>query len=331
MPDSLPDMPLPDSPKFIIIIKKNQEENMFRKAIIAVSVFLALVLGLSTAKTVKAQDWKKEYPKLVMGVITEENAEDREKRWKPFREYLEKEIGVEVEWREATDYAGVIEAFKAKKIQLAWFGPAAFARCHIVTDGNAVPLAAEIDKDGGFGYYGVIIVKKDSPYQNVNDLKGKKFGFADPNSTSGYQAPKYFLGEGGIDADKFFGSATFSGSHENSVKMLYDGQFDGVATWWTNDKKSNMSRMEEKGMIPADGYRIIWKSPLLPSDPFTVPAWLPKDMQEAIQNALVNFHEKDNAAFKALMGSSQRLQAVSLDDYQAVIRLVKHNMENRKE
>lgn len=304
---------------------------MFRKVMATTTMALALIFALSSANAFAAKDWKKDHPKLILGVITEENAEDREKRWKPFMEYLKKELGVEVEWREATDYAGVIEALKAQKIHLAWFGPASFARSWIVTDGKSIPLAAEIDKDGGFGYYGVIIVKKDSPYKDVKDLKGKKFGFADPNSTSGHQAPRFFLGEAGYDVDNFFGSTTFSGSHENSVKMLYDGQFDAVATWWTNEKKSNMSRMEDKGMIKPDGYRIIWKSPRLPSDPFTVPAWLPEQMRDDIKNALVNFHKNDQEAFKALMGSSQRLREVSLEDYQPVIRFVKHNMETRKE
>lgn len=289
----------------------------------------ALLIGAWLNPAV-AEDWREAYPEITLGVITEENAEDRAKRWDPFQKYMSETLGVDIQWREATDYAGVIEALRAKKIELAWFGPASFARSYLVTEGKAVPLAAEIDKDGGFGYFGVIIVKKDSPFQSVDDLKGKRFGFADPNSTSGYQAPKYFLGEAGYNVDEFFGSTTFSGSHENSVKMLMDGQFDAVATWWTNEKKSNMSRMEEKGMIAPDQYRIIWKSPRLPSDPFTVPAWLPEPMIQDIQAALLAFHEKDPAAFAALMGGSQRLRNVTLEDYQPVIRFIKANMENRK-
>jgi len=298
----------------------------------AVLTLATAILCLLTAHlaTAFASDWRTDHPKITLGVITEENAEDRAKRWEPFRSYLSGALGVDIEWREATDYAGVIEALKARKIELAWFGPASFARAWIVTDGNAEPLAAEIDKDGGFGYFGVIIVKKDSPFKSVDDLKGKRFGFADPNSTSGHQAPRYFLGEAGYDVDQYFGATTFSGSHENSVKMLYDGQFDAVATWWTNEKKSNMSRMEEKGMIEPGQYRIIWKSPRLPSDPFTVPSWLPDAMKSDIKAALVHFHEKDPEAFKALMGGSQELREVSLEDYQPVIRFIKANMEDRK-
>jgi phosphonate transport system substrate-binding protein len=292
---------------------------------------VVVVLILSYLAPAVAADWRQEYREINMGVITEENAEDRAKRWDPVRDYLSKELGVPVKWREATDYAGVIEALKAKKVELAWFGPASFARAWIVTDGQAVPLAAEIDKDGGFGYFGVIIVKKDSSYKTVEDLKGVRFGFADPNSTSGYQAPNFFLTEQGYKPDEFFGSTTFSGSHENSVKMLYEDNFDAVATWWTNDQKSNMSRMETKGMIEPGGYRIIWKSPRLPSDPFTVPGWLPKQMQDDIKTVLLAMPEKDPAAFKALMGGSQGFRAVTLEDYQPVIRFVKANLEKRKQ
>lgn len=126
---------------------------------------------------------------------------------------------------------------------------------------------------------------------------------------TGYQ-PVSSWGRSGYDVDNFFGSTTFSGSHENSVKMLYDGQFDAVATWWTNEKKSNMSRMENKGMIEPGQYRIIWKSPRLPSNAFTVPAWLPQDMQEDIKNVLLNFHEQDPAAFAAFEQSFVQQQRV---------------------
>jgi ABC-type phosphate/phosphonate transport system substrate-binding protein len=92
-----------------------------------------------------------------------------------------------------------------------------------------------------------------------------------------------------------------------------------------------MSRMEKKGMIEPGGYRIIWKSPRLPSDPFTVPAWLPEEMIEDIQTTLLAMPSKDPKAFKALMGSSQGFTKVSLEDYQPVIRFVKANLKQRKQ
>jgi phosphonate transport system substrate-binding protein len=293
-----------------------------------VRLFMALaIIGLGTLSPVVAADWRTDFPGITLGVISEENPHDRLKRWTPFMEYMAGTLAVFVKWYDAKDYEDVIQALKNREIQLAWFGPASFAQAWLATGEQAIPLAAEIDQAGGSGYYSVIIVKHDSPFNSLADLKGKRFGFADPESTSGFHAPKFFLIEQGINPYMFFGTTAFSGNHEESVKMLYRDQFDAVATWWTNDNKSNMSRMVQKGIIEPGGYRIIWTSPKLPADPFTVPAWLPEAMQQDILDALLALPQNDPAAFKALMGNALGLQPVSLEDYQPIIRLVMKNIK----
>ena len=182
-------------------------------------LLLAVAATALTVSAVRAEaaDWRKTYPTLTLGVITSENEADRVTRYKPVRTYLEKKLGVKVTWRTATDYAGIIEGVRAGKVQIARFGPASYAKCWMITKGAVEPLVGDLDKDGSFGYYSAIVVKADSPYTSVADLKGKKLAFADPNSTSGFQAPKFFLGEEGYAADTFFGATGFSGSHENKI------------------------------------------------------------------------------------------------------------------
>ncbi len=295
---------------------------------VLLTAFLALANSLQPAS---AADWQKEYPKITMGVITSENEADRVKRWKPVRDYLSKELGVLVEERLATDYAGVIEAMKAKKIELAYFGPASFSRAWLITNHQVEPLVAKLNADGSFGYRSIIVVKTDSPYQNIEDLKGKKLAFADPNSTSGHQAPRYFLHEQGIDVNDYFGKVEFSGSHENSIVALLNGTFDAAATWWHSDADNNPTRMEKKGMIEPGQWRIIWKSPLLPNDPWCMPTWLPEDMRKAVQQAIVEMPEKDPEAFKVLMGTtSEGFKIVTLEEYQPIIRMIQANMKDRK-
>jgi phosphate/phosphite/phosphonate ABC transporter binding protein len=75
----------------------------------------------------------------------------------------------------------------------------------------------------------VIYVKANSPYKDIKDLKGKTIGFVDPNSTSGYNAPRFFLHKVGIDADAFFGKSIITGSHENGVIALDKGTVDCAA------------------------------------------------------------------------------------------------------
>jgi phosphonate transport system substrate-binding protein len=280
---------------------------------------------------VQAEDWRQKYPEITLGVITSENEADRLTRYQPVRAYLERVLGVQINWRTATDYAGIIEGVKAKKIELARFGPASYAQCWIVTQGAVEPLVGDVDEHGTFGYHAVVLVKTDSPYQSIDDLKGKKFAFADPNSTSGHQAPRYFLREQGYDVDTFFGETAFSGSHENSVMALLNGTFDAVATWWNTEEYSNPRRMEMKGMIPPGQWRIIWKSPKLPSSPWAMPTFLPEQMRKDITEALFQMPKDDPAAWEALtMGKMKELRRVTHADYEPIVRMIQYNLEKRR-
>lgn len=298
---------------------------------LVITISMTVIVGPFFRDQARADDWRKQYPEITLGVITSENEADRLARYKPVRAYLEATLGVKIRWRTATDYAGIIEGVKAKKIELARFGPASYAKCWIVTKGGVEPLVGDVDQHNAFGYHSVIIVKTDSPYQSIDDLKGKKFAFADPNSTSGHQAPRYFLMEQGYDVDTFFGATAFSGSHENSVMALLNGSFDAVATWWRNDEYSNPKRMEMKGMIEPGKWRIIWKSPKLPSSPWAVPTYLPEGMRRDISDALFNMPTADPEAWQALtMGKMKAYRRVSHEDYEPIVRMIQYNLKQRR-
>lgn len=305
------------------------------KKLILVLAAAALVFsacGGGNGKTVSGEkDWRDQYPSVTLGVITSENEADRVKRYEKVREYLSEELGVDIKWRTATDYAGVIEGVRAKKIELARFGPASYSRAHLVTNGQVEPIAAELDKNGDFGYHSVIIVKSESPYQTVEDLEGKSIAFADPNSTSGHQAPRYFLTEAGYDPDTFFGSTGFSGSHENSVIALLNDQYDAAATWWRSEERSNPARMEDKGMIEKGQWRVIWTSPKLPSSPWAVPTWLPEEMKNDLQAAILGMQQNDEEAWLGLTdGDVGKLIKVTHKEYEPIVRMIKANDAERR-
>ena len=145
----------------------------------------------------------------------------------------------------------------------------------LTTGGKVEPIVVETDSDGSVSYHSVIAVKADSPYQSLDDLKGKSLAFADPNLTSGFVAPSYFPREEGINPESFFGRTGFSGSHENGILAVLNGTYDAAATSWTNEERSNVVRMESKGMIPKGQIRYVWKSPKLPNGPWAMHADLP--------------------------------------------------------
>src|SRR5262245_11973812 len=163
--------------------------------------------------------------------------------------YLKEKLGVPVEIQHATDYAGVIEAMRSKKIEFARFGSASYAQAWRVTGGKVAPLVAELDPNGNLGYYSAIAVPADSPYGSNDDLTGKAIAFADPNSTSGYLAPSFFLREQGVDPATFFSKTQFAGGHDQSILAMLNGTVDASAAAWRSDTSNDCTEMAERGLL----------------------------------------------------------------------------------
>jgi len=282
----------------------------------------ALALATSASMAV-AQDWKAKYPELTFAIVPSENASGVSDRFAPFMECLAKQIGTKVTLRVANDYAAVIEGQKAGNIQIAYYGPASYARA-FVTGVQTEPFAIEVSQGNVKGYYSVFYVKKDSPYQKIEDLKGKNLGLVDPNSTSGNNVPRFALDAMKIDPDTFFGKVVYTGSHENAVIALQQATVDVAANWWNDEVESNLMRMDRKGMAKAADFRTIFKSDQIVNSPMAYLTTLPAELRTAIRTAVLELPEKDKAAFDAIYEGKQKpWQPVDNAAYQPIIELNK--------
>src|SRR5215472_12706622 len=242
---------------------------------------------LSASTVARAADWKSQYPELTFAVVPAENASGVSDRYAPFMDYLTKQLGVPVKLRLANDYAAVIEGQRAGNIQIAFYGPASYSKAYL-TGVKTEPFVTARNNDGAIGYYSVIYVKSDSPYKDIHDLKGKTIGFVDPNSTSGYNAPRFYLHKIGIEVDSFFGKSIITGSHENGVIALGKGTVDCAADWWHADNDSNLTRMATQGMAKKEDFRIVFKSGLPPRSAYAYLSNLPDDQKKSIVTAFTD-------------------------------------------
>lgn len=304
--------------------------------VIGTALGVIAILAIASTSVGAGGDWKAKYKVLNFAVISAENEADLVSRYKSVRAYFERTLGVKIKMHRSSDYAGVIEGLKAKKLEFGRLGPASYARAYLVSKGEIIPIVAASNKweknpKKVGGYHAVVAVKASSPYRSIEDLKGKKFGFADPNSTSGHQAPRFFLTEQGYDPDKYFGKTAFSGNHEMSVVGVLNGTFDAAATWWRSEERSNVTRMEGKGMIPKGKVRYIWKSPKLPNSPWATRKSLPEGLKETVTKMLLEMPEKAPKAWKDMTdGKEGRLVRVTHKDYEPVVRFVKFNQKRRR-
>ena len=291
-----------------------------RRTALAMSAVTMAALALSSTGAI-AQDWKSKYPELVFAVIPAENASGVSERFAPMVAYLIKELGTKVTLRIAQDYAALIEGQKAGQIHLGYYGPSSFARA-LMTGAKIDAIAQDVNMDGTRGYYSVFYVKKDSPYQKLDDLKGKNLGLVDPNSTSGYNVPLFSLNKLGIDPDTYFGKVVNTGSHENAVIALGQGTVDVAANWWNDETESNLLRMERKGMAKSADFRIIYKSDQIVNSPFAVLSDMPADLKKGIADAIINVATKDAAAFqKATDGKAKPWAPVDNKAFDPIIEL----------
>src|SRR5262252_453680 len=136
-----------------------------------------------------------EMPKeLTFGIISTDSSVALRERWQPVIDDMAKRVGVKVTPFFATDYAGVIEAMRFKKVDVAWFGNK--AAIEAVDRANGEVFVQTVAPDGA-GYYSLLITHRDSSFKTFDDVlkRGKEinFGIGDPNSTSGFAVPSYYV------------------------------------------------------------------------------------------------------------------------------------------
>ncbi|MBU8541540.1 phosphonate ABC transporter substrate-binding protein [Falsiroseomonas tokyonensis] len=302
---------------------------MIRRRTLAAAL---LAPALAAPRLARAQSgWRANYRELRLGISSAENERDAVARQQPFQDYIQRTLGVPLRVYRATDYAGVVEALRSSNVEFARFGPATYALARRVMGERIIAFARDRDSEGGTGYHSVAFVKADSPYRRIEDLRGKSFAFADPNSTSGFAFPAYFLRKEGFDPTSFFGRTGFSGSHEQSVIAVLNGTYDAGATFWSNPTRGNIQRMEEKGMIQPGTTRIVWTSPLIPNSPWVMRGDLPADLRRDWAAAVFAMPERDPAAFAVAASGAIGLVETTHADYLDVIAVVEENLQRRRQ
>ncbi|MSQ41091.1 MAG: phosphate/phosphite/phosphonate ABC transporter substrate-binding protein [Dehalococcoidia bacterium] len=185
--------------------------------------------------------------------------------------FLEARVGVKVELRFPTTYAGVIEALRFGHAQAAFMSawPSALANKHA----GAEVVLAEVrevvigdEKTEVPYYFSYWVVPQDSPYHTLRELRGKRVSFPSPLSTSGYVGPVARLIELGLltppegkeaDPKQFFGQVFFAGGYAQSWEALKQGQVDvtviagDVAEKLYREVLAGTRVVEQQGPIPS--------------------------------------------------------------------------------
>lgn len=299
---------------------------------ISAIVSTAVVLVLAWSLPAQAADWREKFKTIKIGCVTTETQAATITRFRPFADYMEKKLGVKVEVFTASDYAGIVQALSAGQIHLGRMGGAAYAAGYIDSDKQIEPLVMNIEQDGGRGYHSVLIVRADSPYKTLGDLKGKSMAWVDPNSTSGYLVPNAALRDAGIEPQKHFGRTLYAGGHEQAVLGVLKKNFDSGFTWTSPGHKAGQFRMMiDRGLLNVDDLRIVWQSPLIANPLWAVSTNIPKEMRTDLLNLFLKLADEDMAmAEAAAQGKTKGFEAVDHATYKTLVTIAEDQRTSRR-
>lgn len=207
---------------------------------------------------------------LVFGVVPD--SVDTETNYQPLMDYIAEETGKTVEYHESTDYAALIEAAVAGKIDVASFS--GFTYVTATNNGAALtPISSIITEEGQEpGYFSQAIVPKGSDITDLAGFKGKKVCFVDPSSTSGYLFPSYNLLNEGIDPETDV-TPVFAGKHDVSVTKTGEGV------------ECEAGFAEDSEVAKSDKVEIISET-MVPGAPIVLSNTLPEELQAQLTDIL---------------------------------------------
>ncbi|MDW5442417.1 phosphonate ABC transporter substrate-binding protein [Polaromonas sp. SM01] len=230
------------------------------------------------------------------GIISTESSQNLKSDWQPILDDMAKKTGMKINAFFASDYAGIIEGMRFNKVHAAWYGNK--SAMEAVDRAGGEVFAQMVNADGSQGYYSHLITHKDSALKSLDDVfkngKNLSFGNGDPNSTSGFLVPGYYVfAKNKIDPKTFFKVAR-GANHESNGLAVANKQVD-VAT----NNSENLEKMKDRLPEKFKDIRILWTSPLIPLDPLVMRKDLPEATKKNVSEFFYNYgkgsqQEKDN-------------------------------------
>ncbi|MGC1486644.1 MAG: phosphonate ABC transporter substrate-binding protein [Albidovulum sp.] len=267
-----------------------------------------------------------------IGILGGENAQDRMAKNACLSAYTEEALGVPVKIFAPADYDGVIQGLLGGTIDMAWLGASSYAKTYL-TDPEAVDVVlVKANLDGSYTYHSIGFARKDSGITSLADLKGKTFGFGDPNSTSGYLIPSVEIPAvtgHSMESGDYFGEVKFTGGHEQTIVAVSNGDINAGVTWadglgnWEDGYNSGALRKAvDAGLVDMNDLVEIWRSKPIPEGPVVLRRSLPEEVKVKMTALMEGLIETDKeCAYGVAQGDTSGFVPITHDYYETIIEV----------
>ena len=191
-------------------------------------------------------------PVLRVSAIPDESPTELQRKFKPLGDYLEKKLGMKVEFTPVTDYAASVEGLVNNKLDMVWFGGFTFVQAKVRSHNQVIPLVQRAEDEK---FKSVFITTK-ADINTLADLKGKTFSFGSESSTSGHLMPRSYLLAAKINPDTDMKRIAFSGAHDATVAAVAGGKVDAGAL-----NISVWEKLLAQGKVDTTKVRVFYTTP----------------------------------------------------------------------
>lgn len=265
-----------------------------------------------------------------IGILGGENAQDRLNNNECLRAATEDLLGVETKLFAPADYNGVIQGLLGGTIDMAWLGASGYAKTFLSDPEAVEPVLVKVNNDGSYGYYSIGFARKDSGIASLADMKGKVFGFGDPNSTSGFLIPSIEIPQAtgaSMTSGDYFGEVKFTGGHEQTIVAVNNGDVDAGVTWadglgaWEDGFNSGALRKAvDAGLVDMNDLVQIWQSKPIPEGPVVLRSALPEDVKVKMTGLMASLKSMDPDCFYGVAaGDAKGFMPITHDAYEVII------------
>jgi phosphonate transport system substrate-binding protein len=261
---------------------------------VGVGVAVALVLACAPARPPAAGS--PENP-IKMAIVPFVETQRLVRGMQSLSDELGRETGLSYTGDVPTSYAAVVEAMCAERVDIGWVSPLAYvlARAQCGADMSLVSVTRQ-----GTSYRGIVIARADSGIERLEDLRGKRFAWVDPTSTSGYLFPRALLQEHGLVPDAAFAQQVFAGGHDKVALAVLQRQVDGGAMG-----KDSLQRVTSIYPTALEETRVLEDTPDIPNDGVAFRSGLPPEIVERTREALlrISAREEGQKLFEEAIGT----------------------------